>query len=121
MLSHCLHLDSLEPFAQDICSSVDILIILPSLIAHRLVTRFDQEYFMSALHTSSEKQLKLMCLVISLNEKCVEKFLQCLSQTVGEHPLHGELLEKICKGIVCTSYSYVCICVRIAIYGTALV
>ena len=100
MLSHCLHLDSLEPFAQDICSSVDIQTILPSLIAHGLVTRFDQEYFMSPQHTSSEKQLRLMCLVISLNEKCVEKFLQCLSQTVGECCLHGELLKKIYTGIV---------------------
>ena len=103
ILLQCLHLDSLEPFAQDIPSSVDIEIILPSLIAHGLVTRLDQEYFMSPFHTSVEKQLKLMCLVISLNEECVEKFLECLSQTVGEHPLHGELLEKIHNGIVCTS------------------
>ena len=103
MLSHCLHIDSLEPFAQAIYSSVDVQTILPWLIAHGLVTRFDQEYFMNPSHIPSEKQLKLMCLVISLNEKCVEKFLRCLSNTADEYSPHGELLEKILNGIVFTS------------------
>ena len=97
MFSLYLHLDLLESFAQDIYSSVDIQTILPWLTKHGLVTRFDLEYFTSSSHTSVEKQRKLMCLAISLNEKCVEKFLECLSQTVGEYAPHGELLEKICN------------------------
>ena len=89
-----LHLDSLESFAQDICSLVDVQTILPWLTKHGLVTRFDLEYFTSSYYTSVEKQHRLMCLAISLNEKCVEKFLECLSQTSNLAP-HGELLEKI--------------------------
>ena len=98
MFSLHIHLDSLESFAQDIFSSVDVQTILPLLTKHGLVTRFDLEYFTHSSYTSVEKQRKLMCLAISLNEKCVEKFLECLSQTVGEYPLHGELLEKIRNG-----------------------
>ena len=42
------------------------------------------------------RQQKFMCLVISLNENYMEKFLDCLSQTAVEYVPHDELFKKIC-------------------------
>ena len=109
MLSLCLCLDSLEPFAQGICSSVDVQTIVPWMITHGLVTSHDKAYFYNPYHNSVEKQHKLMCLVLSLNEDCVEKFLECLSQTSDYAP-HGTLLEKIRNSMLLLFHSYICTC-----------
>ena len=87
-------IDSLEPFAYEICNSVDISTILPFLIKHGLINRHDNEYFMNPVHTSVEKQCKLTTLVVSLNEDCVDKFVDCLSQTSDFAP-HDTLLKTI--------------------------
>ena len=100
MSSICLSSDSLEPFAQAICSAVNIQALLPWMIKHGLLTRFDQEYFMSTSHIPMEKRHRLMCLVVSLNENCVEKFLDCLSQTAVEYAPHDDLLNKIQSGML---------------------
>ena len=68
------------------------------MLKHALITRADQEYLICQYHTSSMRQQKFMCLVISLNENYVEKFLDCLSQTAVEYVPHDELLKKIRNG-----------------------
>ena len=99
MLSLRLCLDSLQSFAQDIYSSVNVQTILPLMIAHGLITRGDQDYFTSTNYILPlEKQERLMFLVISLDEKYVEKFLACLSET-DEYAPHGDLLTVIQKGM----------------------
>ena len=77
---------------------MDVVTILPMLLTCGLLTRSDSEYFISSAHTTVEKQQRLTCLAISLNEECVEKFLKCLSQTAVEYAPHSSLLEKIQKG-----------------------
>ena len=64
-----------------------------------LLTRYDQEYFMSPSPIPMDKRHRLMYLVISLNEKCVEKFLDCLSQTAVDYAPHDYLLKKIQSGM----------------------
>ena len=91
-------LDSLEPFAYDISCSVNVGEILPVLISHGLLTRSDHDYFTSKVHTHAEKLERLTCLVVSLNEDCVEKFLDCLSKTADYAP-HDSLLKKINNGM----------------------
>ena len=91
-------IDSLEPFAYDICSSVDISTILPFLIKHGLISCHDNDYFMSPAHTSVEKQCKLTTLIASLNEDCADKFIDCLSQTSDFAP-HDALLKTIQSGM----------------------
>ena len=54
---------------------------------------------MSPSHIPMEKRHKLTCLVISLNEECVEKFLDCLSQTAVDYAPHDYLLKKIQSGM----------------------
>jgi len=95
-------LDSLKPFAKDICCSVDIETILPFLISYGLITPSDQGYFYSLAPTYVEKLQKLTCLIVSLNEECVEKFLECLSETSYYAP-HSSLFEKISSGMYTSS------------------
>ena len=93
--SFLIYLDSLEPFAHDICNSVNIPTILTLLMKHGLISRLDQDYFMNQTHTDMEKQNRLTCLVVSLNEECADKFLECLSQSAVDYAPHGTLLKKI--------------------------
>lgn len=92
-------LDSLQEFADDICDSVDISTIQPHLIKRGLINKTDHEYFLNSLHTPTDKRSKLIFLIISLPESCVEKFLDCLSQTSHDYAPHGSLLEKIRDGM----------------------
>ena len=98
-------LDSLEPFAYDISHSVDVPTILPLLIQHGLITRHDNDYFIHHSYTNAEKQSKLTCLVVSLNEDYVDKFLDCLSQTSNFAP-HDTLWNKIQSGMSPAAHCY---------------
>ena len=57
---------------------------------------------MSPAHTSLEKQNKLTTLVLSLQEDCADKFVDCLSQTADYAP-HDTLLKKIQSGMLLAS------------------
>ena len=71
--------------------------ILPYLISHGLLNRAQQEYLAHRFHTLAEKQQELRGILLTLNESCVKKFLQCLSETSDYEP-HKQLLRKIqCK------------------------
>ena len=76
---------------------MDVPTILPFLIKHGLITRHDNDYFISQAYTNVEKQSKLTCLVVSLHEDCIDKFVDCLSQTADYAP-HDTLLKKIQSG-----------------------
>ena len=93
-----LNLDSLKPFVRDIHSSIDVEVILPSLISNGIVTPSDHQYFISQAYTDIQKQQKLACLVVSLEESHVEMFLQCLADTSDYAP-HDTLLKTIRKGM----------------------
>ena len=91
------YLDSLECFATDIKDSVDVDTILTNLISHGLLTLEQQEYLNHPQRTSFEKRQRLCEVLLRLNEECVKKFLQCLSETSDYAP-HEQLLNKIqCK------------------------
>ena len=68
--------------------------ILPNLISHGLLTPKQRDYLTHPLHMSAEKQQELCGILLRLNEKCVKKFLQSLSET-GHYDPHKQLLNKI--------------------------
>ena len=89
-----IHADSLESFSTDISENVDVGTILPNLISHGLLTPKQRDYLTNPLHTSAEKQQELCGILLTLNEKCVKKFLQSLSET-GHYDPHKQLLNRI--------------------------
>ena len=71
--------------------------ILTNLISCGLLTLEQQDYLIHPNLTSFEKQQKLCGILLRLDEECVKKFLQCLSETSSYGP-HEQLLKKIrCK------------------------
>ena len=90
--SFCL--DSLECFSTAITESVDLGTILPNLISHGLLTPNQREHLTHPLRTSAETKQELCGILLSLDERCVKKFLQCLSETSDYNP-HKQLLNKI--------------------------
>ena len=80
----------------DICTSINVDRILPSLVSNGLVTLHDQQCLSNPVYTDVQKQHKLAFLIVSLKEDCVKKFLQCLSETRDYEP-HNTLFEKLCK------------------------
>ena len=68
--------------------------ILPNLVSHGLLTPTQQEYLTNPLHTLTKKKQELCGILLRLNEKCVKKFLQSLSETSNFDP-HMQLLNKI--------------------------
>ena len=89
--------DSLECFATDISESVDVGTILPNLISHGLLTPEQRDCITHPLHTPAKKQEELSRILLNMNERCVKKFLQSLSETSDYDP-HKQLLNKIqCK------------------------
>lgn len=74
--------------------------ILPNLTSHGLLTPEQREYLNHSVFTATQKQQKLCGVLLRLNEKCVKKFLQCLSETSSYDP-HKQLLTKIqCKDVI---------------------
>ena len=99
-LLHCtitfllIHLDSLKPFTTDICGAIDVNTILPFMVKNGLLSSSQHQYFLNPYHTTYDKQNKLTCIAVTLNEDCVERFLQCLQET-SEYEPHETLLKKI--------------------------
>lgn len=89
--------DSLEPFTEDIISSVDVDTILPSLMSQRLLTRDHIDYFNNPHVSRIQRQRKMGFILAMLDEECVKKFLQCLSSTSDYGP-HESLLKRISAG-----------------------
>ena len=85
--------DYLRLFATDI-ATMDVDSIQMHMIQYGLLTKAQQEYLSSPANTSFAKGQKLCTIVLSFDESCVEKFLQCLSETSHYEP-HRELLQKI--------------------------
>ena len=74
--------------------------ILPNLISYGLLTPKQLADLTHPQHTTFEKQQILRGIILQLNEKCVKKFLQCLSETSSYDP-HKQLLDKIhCKHLL---------------------
>ena len=69
-------------------------VILPLMVQKGLVTPDQQQYLSSPYHTTSEKQQKLCCIVLELPESCVDKFINCLSETSNYEP-HKQLHDKL--------------------------
>ena len=64
-------------------------------IAHYgLLTKAQQEYLSSPANTPCAKRQNLCTIMLFFDESCVEKFLQCLSESSHYEP-HRELLQKI--------------------------
>ena len=93
-MSSSFCLDSLECFSTDINESVDLGTILPNLISHGLLTPNQRDYLTHPLRTPAETKQELCGILLRLNERCVKKFLQCLSETSHYDP-HKLLLNKI--------------------------
>ena len=99
--------DSLEHFATDIKDSVDVGTISTHLISHGLLTPEQQDDLIDPNLNSSKKRQKLCEILLRLNEECVKKFLQCLSETSSYSP-HEQLLNKIrCKYHQCMDESLI--------------
>ena len=97
---HTLFLDSLQPFANEIANTIDVDYILPMMVQEGLITPDQQQYLNSPYHTISEKQQKLFSIVIELPEGFVDKFKNCLLQTISYGP-HKLLHDKLCKVYMC--------------------
>ena len=93
-MSFSVGLDFLECFSTDISESVDVGTILPNLISHGLLTPNQRDYLTHPLRTPAETKQELCGILLSLNERSVKKFLQCLSETSDYDP-HKQLLNKI--------------------------
>ena len=93
-MSFSVCLDSLECFSTDLSESVNVVTILPNLISHGLLTPNQRDYLTHPLRTPAEMKQELCGILLNLNEKCVKKFLQCLSETSDYDP-HKQLLSKI--------------------------
>ena len=72
----------------------DLSIILPHLISCGLLTIEQREYLTHGAYTLSDKQQKLLNILLSLDENGIKRFLQCLSNTSDFEP-HKRLLENI--------------------------
>ena len=92
----CNILDSLQPFASKITSTVNVGFILLPMIQEGLLTPHQQQYLSSVCHTASEKQQKLCSIVLELPESCVDKFINCLSETSDYEP-HKQLYDELHK------------------------
>lgn len=92
-----LILDSLKPFTTDICSAIDVNTILPHMVKNGLLSSSQHQYFLNPYHTTNDKQNKLTCIAVTINEDCVERFLKCLEETSDYEP-HETLLKKIRDG-----------------------
>ena len=64
------------------------------MMNYGLLTREQQEYLCNPAHTPCAKGRKLCTIILSFNESCVKKFIQCLAETSDYEP-HRELLQKI--------------------------
>ena len=93
-MAYFVYVDSLECFATDIQDNIDVVTILPNLISYGLLTTKQQSDLTYSHYSPFEKQQILREIILQLNEKCVKKFLQCLSETSSYDP-HKQLLDKI--------------------------
>ena len=89
----CNILDSLQPFASKI-TTVDVNTILPFMVQESIVSPDQQQYLSSPNHTTCEKQQKLCSIVLELPESCVDKFINCLSETSNYEP-HKQLYDEL--------------------------
>ena len=69
-------------------------VILPMMVQEGLVTPDQQQYLSIPYHTPGMKQQKLCSIVIELPESCVDKFINCLSETSNYEP-HKQLYDKL--------------------------
>ena len=94
----CLHFlfatDCLQPFATVIANTLDVDHILLQMVQKGLLTLDQQQDLSNPLHTPINKRQKLCSIILSLDNSCVEDFLQCLSETSDYAP-HKELLQNI--------------------------
>ena len=86
--------DSLKPFTTDINSAVDVETVLPYMVKNGLLSSSQHQDLLNPYHTSNAKKHQLTCIIVTLDEDCVEKFLQCLEETSHYEP-HETLLKKI--------------------------
>ena len=86
--------DSLQQFANDITSTVNVNKILPMMVQKSLITLNEYEYLSNPLYIMSDKQQKLSGIILGLPEDCVEKFLHCLLETSDYEP-HKQLYDKL--------------------------
>ena len=69
-------------------------VILPMMVQEGLVTPDQQQYLSNPYHTTGIKQQKLYSIVLELPESCVDKFINCLSETSNYEP-HKQLYDKL--------------------------
>ena len=93
--------DYLRAFATDIATTLNVDNIQLHMVQYGLLTRDQQDYLSNPIYTACAKGQKLCTIILSFNEGCVEKFLQCLTETSYYEP-HRELLQKIRCVIKCT-------------------
>lgn len=86
--------DCLQPFVTDIASTLDVDTIVLPMVKYGLLTQGQQDYLSNPVHTSTTKKNKLCSIILALDDNCVKKFLQCLSETSDYDP-HKQLLHKI--------------------------
>jgi len=92
-----MYLDSLQNYADDITTVVDVDTIVPPMMARGLLTLNQQQQLTSSQSTAAKKQQTLCGIVLALSEVHVDSFLQCLSDTSSYEP-HNTLVRKInCK------------------------
>lgn len=87
-------IDSLQSFANDITTTVNVDLILPMMIQQNLVTPAQQQDLSNPYHTTAVKQQKFCSIILGLSESCVNQFLHCLLETSYYGP-HKQLYEKL--------------------------
>ena len=90
----CVHVDSLQPYADDIIATVDVDTIVSRMMTYGLLTLGQYQQLTSGYTTNANKLHTLCGIVLALSEDHVDKFLQCLSDTSYYRP-HNSLLNKI--------------------------
>jgi len=87
-------LDSLQQYATVIHDSINVDLLLLKMISYSMLTPEQEDYFNNSMLTVAVRQRTFCCLIVRLNEECVETFLQCLEETNHYQP-HKVLLEKL--------------------------